>query len=38
MSEDKERESRRVIFEHGLPAQMMAIDGTWRRSCSLKDV
>lgn len=38
MPQDKERESRRVTFEHRLPAQMMAIDGTWRRSCSLKDV
>lgn len=30
--------SRRVAFEHGYPAHMMAIDGTWRRSCILTDV
>jgi hypothetical protein len=28
----------RVAFEHGIPAQMMAIDGTWRRDCILEDV
>lgn len=38
MTQDKKREGRRVVFEHRLPAQMMAIDGTWRRSCSLKEV
>lgn len=30
--------SRRVVFEHGYPAHMMAIDGTWRRSCILTDI
>jgi hypothetical protein len=28
----------RVVFERGIRAQMMAIDGTWRRPCSLEDV
>jgi hypothetical protein len=28
----------RVTFENGLPAHMMAIDGTWRRGCSVSDV
>ncbi|MEH2569632.1 PilZ domain-containing protein [Bradyrhizobium sp. AZCC 2289] len=28
----------RVRFEHGLPAHMMAIDGTWRRDCIVNDV
>ena len=28
----------RVRFEHGLPAHMMAIDGTWRRDCVVNDV
>lgn len=37
MPQEKE-DIRRVTFEHRLPAQMMAIDGTWRRSCHLKDV
>ncbi|BAL08434.1 hypothetical protein BJA01nite_47170 [Bradyrhizobium japonicum] len=35
---EKEQEGRRVTFEHPLPAHMMAIDGTWRRACMLKDV
>jgi hypothetical protein len=38
MPAEKEQEGRRVAFEHPLPAQMMAIDGTWRRACMLKDV
>jgi hypothetical protein len=32
------RKSRRVIFERGYAAHMMAIDGTWRRSCKMLDV
>jgi hypothetical protein len=28
----------RVKFERGLPAHMMAIDGTWRRECVVDDV
>ncbi len=28
----------RVIFEHGVPVQLMAIDGTWRRDCVINDV
>ncbi|WP_347951977.1 hypothetical protein [Bradyrhizobium sp. SSUT77] len=38
MPPEKEQEGRRVSFEHPLPAHMMAIDGTWRRACMLKDV
>ena len=38
MSAEKDQEGRRVTFERPLPAQMMAIDGTWRRACLLKDV
>jgi hypothetical protein len=38
LPKDKEQEGRRVTFEHRLPVQLMAIDGTWRRSCNLKDV
>jgi hypothetical protein len=34
----KAEQSRRVAFEQPLAAHMMAIDGTWRRSCSVKDV
>ncbi|SEB99558.1 hypothetical protein SAMN05444164_0753 [Bradyrhizobium erythrophlei] len=38
MPAKKEQEGRRVTFEHPLPALMMAIDGTWCRSCVLKDI
>ena len=38
MPKEKERESQRVSFERPLQAQMMAIDGTWRRACLVKDV
>ena len=38
MPKEKEQEGRRVTLEHPLPAHMMAIDGTWRRSCVVKDV
>jgi hypothetical protein len=32
------RKSRRVVFERGYDAQLMAIDGTWRRPCRLEDI
>ena len=32
------RKGERVIFERGIPAHMMAIDGTWRRDCTMEDV
>ena len=32
------RKDKRVIFERGYTANMMAIDGTWRRSCIMEDV
>src|SRR3954449_8719450 len=38
MAKEKEQHSGRVTFEHPLPAHMMAIDGTWRRACTIKDV
>ena len=28
----------RIVFERGIPAHMMGIDGTWRRDCTLEDV
>ena len=34
----EEQEGPRVTFERPLPANMMAIDGTWRRSCAVKDI
>ncbi len=33
-----QRQGKRVIFEKPVPAQLMAIDGTWRRGCSIDDV
>lgn len=33
-----QRGHSRVIFERGVPAQMMGIDGTWRRDCTMEDV
>ena len=38
MSEGEKRQAPRVRFEHKLPAQMMAIDGTWRRPCTVDDI
>jgi hypothetical protein len=32
------QESDRVVFSKGFDVNMMAIDGTWRRACILKDV
>ena len=32
------RKSRRVAFERGYDAHMMAIDGTWRRACKIQDI
>ena len=33
-----ETPEQRVKFEHPIPVQIMAIDGTWRRACELKSV
>lgn len=33
-----QRGNNRVIFERGISAQMMGIDGTWRRDCVMEDV
>jgi PilZ domain-containing protein len=38
MSTGERRKGDRVVFERGIPAQMMGIDGTWRRNCILEDV
>lgn len=34
----EKRKANRVIFERGYAANMMAIDGTWRRPCTMEDV
>lgn len=33
-----QKEPGRVSFDRGLPANIMAIDGTWRRACAIRDV
>lgn len=33
-----QRSGNRVTFERGVAAHMMAIDGTWRRDCTMEDV
>ena len=38
MASHERRLSQRVRFEHPMPAQLMAIDGTWRRECTMDDV
>ena len=38
MAIEQRRKKERVEFQKGFEAHMMAIDGTWRRSCILKDV
>ena len=32
------RTASRVSFERGYKAQIMGIDGTWRRDCTMLDV
>ena len=31
------RKNSRVGFEHGVDVYLMAIDGTWRRECTMRD-
>jgi hypothetical protein len=38
MSEGEKRTTPRVRFDHERPAQMMAIDGTWRRECIIENI
>jgi hypothetical protein len=38
LATDQRRKGERVVFQKGFDAHMMAIDGTWRRACVLKDV
>jgi len=38
MSEGEKRAGPRVRFDHDRPAQMMAIDGTWRRDCIVENI
>ena len=34
----EQRKAYRVVFERGYAANMMAIDGTWQRPCTMQDV
>ncbi|WP_426525086.1 PilZ domain-containing protein [Bradyrhizobium sp. McL0615] len=34
----EQRASRRVVFERGYDARLMAIDGTWHRACQIEDI
>jgi hypothetical protein len=38
MGVDQRRFGERVVFERSYLAHMMAIDGTWRRTCNVLDV
>ena len=38
MSGAERRINKRVSFERPVSAQLMAIDGTWRRECSIYDI
>ena len=38
MATSERRKGERVIFERGIPAHMMGIDGTWRRECTMEDI
>jgi hypothetical protein len=34
----EQRKAHRVVFERGFSANIMAIDGTWQRPCTMQDV
>ena len=38
MATGERGKGERVVFERGIPAHMMGIDGTWRRGCVMEDV
>lgn len=38
MPKQKQKDEHRVTFEKSIDVQIMAIDGTWRRPCALKEV
>ena len=38
MTSLENRTGKRVCFERGLDASLMAIDGTWRRECTVIDI
>ncbi|MBX9711734.1 MAG: PilZ domain-containing protein [Xanthobacteraceae bacterium] len=34
----EKRKNERVNFQRGVTVQILAIDGTWRRTCTMRDV
>jgi hypothetical protein len=38
MEKENERKEKRVTFARGFDVHIMAIDGTWRRACTMNDV
>ena len=38
MGSSERSKGDRVVFERGIPAHMMGIDGTWRRDCTVEDI
>src|SRR4051794_3780476 len=38
MANQNSQQINRVTFERGYAVQMFAIDGTWRRACTMHDV
>jgi hypothetical protein len=38
MPQQNSEEVRRVSFDRSIPAHIVAIDGTWKRECMIRDV
>jgi hypothetical protein len=38
MPQENSTNGPRVAFDSGIPANLMGIDGTWRRPCTIRDV
>lgn len=38
MTNPNHRSQTRVVFERGIKAHIMGIDGTWRRGCTMVDI
>ncbi len=38
MNELESLQDKRVVFERSFPVRIMAVDGTWQRSCQLHDI
>lgn len=36
--QNNRRTAHRIAFSHRIDARIVAIDGTWRRSCSIEDI